>query len=142
MHNPIYDFILSNSGVLITIIIAFVSVFGALISKNKHQAYANIPELISTAQALENSNPEKFKYVLDYAYGKIPAFFRFFISEQDISRAIESTFNKLKAFAKEQAKSTAIKAMVKNAEQGLVNPDTTSTQQAATIANDTTKATV
>ena len=107
----IYDFIFNNFGLLVSLLTAIIALFAAIVGKKKQQVYALIPNLIGDAQALQSSNNDKFQYVLDYAYRALPKFFRIFISEEDISRAIEYTLNKLKYFAKQQAQATADKAI-------------------------------
>lgn len=103
MYNDIIKFITDNSVVLVALGITIIGVFSSLVSRNKQKIYASLPQLITEAQALEASNHDKFQHVLDIAYGSTPKIFRFFISEQDIERAIEYTLNKIKAYAKEES---------------------------------------
>ena len=135
MFNQIYAFTFNNFALLVSLLTAIVALVTAIVGRKKQQVYAIIPNLIGDAQALQSSNNDKFEYVLDFAYRALPKFFRIFISEDDISRAIESTLNKLKYFAKQQAQSTAIKAITTN------NLNNTNIQSPADIAaqikNDT-----
>jgi len=99
------NFIINNLGFIVVIIVTILSLFQAIISKNKQQIYANIYSLISDAEELEGaSGLDKFKYVFDAAYGKLPKLLKFFISEDDIKRAIEYSLNKLKKYANQELK--------------------------------------
>lgn len=98
----VLKFITNNSATLITIIIAIIALVKAIISKNKQQIYANIYSLITEAEQLQQSNTDKFNFVLDKAYNTLPKILKFFISKDDISRAIEYSLNKLKDYAKIQ----------------------------------------
>lgn len=130
MYNDIYKFVVDNSGLLLALLLALVGLFQALYSKNKQEVYANIPGLIASAQALEIANDSKFQKVLDISYGLIPGVFKIFISEQDLSRHIQFIFDRLKQFAKEQAKAEAIKAQALLIENNIANKVVTPEQLA------------
>ena len=137
MYNEVINFIGNNSGLLTALIISLIGLFTALISKNKQQVYAGLPDLISKAQSLELANDAKFAYVLDIAYNLIPKVFKVFISKQSIARAIEFTFNKLKEFAKEQAKANSIKETSAIAADNIASGTITGAQQAAEVVTNT-----
>lgn len=143
MFNNVCQFILSNSGVLFAILLALIGIFQSLLSKNKQKVYANIPGLITSVQTLEINNDSKFQKVLDISYGLIPKVFKLFISEQDISNHIQFIFDRLKQFAKEQAKAEATKDFIAIAEDNIAGKNVTGGQQAAevkaNVAIDSTK---
>jgi len=137
MFNQISIFISNNSGLVIALILALAGLIGALVSKNKQRVYEIIPGLITSAQALEVANETKFQYVLDIAYSSIPKIFKIFISEQDLARGIQFIFDRLKAFAKEQAKAESIKAITTTIVNNISANGTTAEQMAAAIKSNT-----
>jgi len=139
MYNQIYDFVTANSGLLITLLFSLIGLFIALLNKKKQEVYASIPILINSAEKLEYSNDAKFKSVLKIAYDLIPGIFKIFISEQDIARAVQYTFSKLKEYSKEQARQEAIKAIAMTAKNNIADELVTGTQQAAEISNNTSE---
>ena len=139
MYNQIYDFVTANSCLLITLLFSLIGLFIALLNKKKQEVYASIPILINSAEKLEYSNDAKFKSVLKIAYDLIPGIFKIFISEQDIARAVQYTFSKLKEYSKEQARQEAIKAIAMTAKNNIADELVTGTQQAAEISNNTSE---
>lgn len=130
----IQNFIINNIGLIITIIAAILGLGKAIISKNKQQVYANIYALVSDAEQLSNTTgADKFNYVFDLSYNKLPAILKLFISKDDIKRAIEFSLNKLKAFAKLECENTSTETVSDKAE---IN---TNIQTGATIAADITQ---
>ena len=129
--NNILNFIIKNIGLLMVIVIALAGLFKAIISKNKQQIYTNIYSLVSEAEQLQQSNTDKFNFVLDKAYNTLPKILKFFIPKDDISRAIEYSLNKLKDYAKMQ---------ILTVSQGIiVKGDTTepkSLDQPVTVQNE------
>jgi len=138
--NNVYQFLSDNSGLLLAIIVAIVGIFKALMNKNRQQVYENIPGLIASAQALEIANDSKFQTVLDITYGLIPKIFKIFISEKDISNHIQFIFDRLKDFAKEQAKAEATKAITTTITNNIAGKDVTAEQIAAAIVSNTSNA--
>jgi len=132
--NNVYQFISDNYGLLLAIIVALTAVFRALYSKNKQEVYTNIPGLIASMQALEINNDSKFQKVLDISYGLMPGVFKIFISEKDISNHIQFIFDRLKDFAKEQAKAEAIKAQTLVSENNIAGAKVTPEQLASSVA--------
>lgn len=111
----VQNFIINNMGLIVTLIVAILGLVQALISKNRQQVYTNVYGLVSDAEQLANATGlEKFQYVFDTIYGKLPSFLKFFISEDDIKRAIEYSLNKLQAFADQQAKAQSTQAITNN----------------------------
>lgn len=100
--NNVLNFVIKNSGLLLVILVALAGLCKAIVSKNKQQIYTNIYSLVSEAETLQQSNTDKFNFVLDKAYNTLPKLLKFFISKDDISRAIEYSLNKLKDYAKIQ----------------------------------------
>lgn len=111
MSNSVTTFIINNGGLLLTLLIAIIGLIQAIISKNKQQVYTNIFGLVSDAQQLNSSNLDKFNYVFDLAYNKLPKWLKWFISEDDIKRAIEYSLNKLKSFAKQQSTNISVETI-------------------------------
>ena len=142
MYNNVYQFIVSNSGLLLALLLALVGLFQAIYSKNKQEVYANIPGLIASVQALEINNDTKFQKVLDISYGLIPKIFKIFISEQDISNHIQFVFDRLKQFAKEQAKAEVIKAQAASAGNNIAGVVVTPEQIAAAVVAESKAQTV
>lgn len=116
-NSTITTFIINNGGLLLTSLVAIIGLIQAIISKNKQKVYTNIFSLVSDAELLaNNAGIDKFNYVFDNAYNKLPMWLKWFISEDDIKRAIEYSLNKLKSFATQQNnKDTSIKATTEDA---------------------------
>ena len=106
------QFIQTNLVLILTLLFALGSLFGAIVNKKKKDIFINISAAITAAEALEKSNPEKFQYVLDNTYGALPWFFKLFISKGQIMCAIEYVFTRIKAYAKQQTETLTLSAKV------------------------------
>lgn len=96
-------FIINNAGMLVSLLVASAGIFGGIVSGKKQQVLTNIFGVIPQAEQLvDKTGLDKFNYVLDNTYGKLPAIFKFFISEDDVKMAIEYSLNKIKVFAAQQ----------------------------------------
>ncbi|MBZ9622828.1 hypothetical protein G9F71_008180 [Clostridium sp. FP2] len=100
--NTITNFISNNSSVLTTLGIIIVGIISALIAKDRQRVYTGIYSLVSEAQSLDATNPEKFTYVLDTAYGELPRVIKLFVSEDNVKRAITFSLSKFKEYASVQ----------------------------------------
>lgn len=125
------EFIINNSGLLLTLLFVLVGLVKAIISKNKQKVFADIYELVTDAQKLDSANEDKFAYVFDLAYNKLPKLLKLFFSKDEIKRAIEYSLNKLKAFSKAQRETTSTAAIINAA---AIN---TNIQSGADIAANT-----
>ena len=104
MSNAIQSYIINNIGLIIAFILAVIGFIGSAIGKKKQSIYANLYSLISDAEQLtDKTETEQFQKVFDKAYTALPGWFKLFISEDDIERGIEFSFNKLKAFSQQQS---------------------------------------
>ena len=93
-------FLTTNATLLSTMVLVIVSLFSAIVAKNKQLVYTRLYALISDAEQLKGAKGlEKFNYVLDKAYNSLPFWIKFFISEDNIKMAIEYSLTKLKKFA-------------------------------------------
>lgn len=130
-------FLLNNAGEIITLLLAFIGLFGAIVSKKKQQIYADLYGFISDAEQLVGKTGlDKFNEVFDLAYNKLPFIFRMFISEDDVKRGIESSLNKLEAFAKQQEPQNASTQATSN-DAALNTNNTTPVDQASQTAQET-----
>lgn len=100
------SYIINNIGLIVALAIAVTGLIQSIITKNKQQVFARIYDLVSDAQQLaDKTGLEKFNLVFDQVYNKLPKVLKFFITEDEIKRAIQYSFDKLKAFAKAESQS-------------------------------------
>ena len=106
------QFIQTNLVLILTLLFALGSIFGAIVNNKKKELFASIVAAIDAAENLEKTNPEKFQWVLDNTYGALPGIFKLFISELQVSMAIQYVFTKIKAYAKQQTETLTLSAKV------------------------------
>jgi hypothetical protein len=95
----IMAFLTIHSALFISLAVIIFGGVVALIARDKQKAFTRLYGLCVEAESAEENPKDRFNFVLNAAYTKLPFFVKAFVSEDSIKYAIEFALTKLKQFS-------------------------------------------